>query len=171
MNYLIYDAAINGSYTLLMLQKHYTQYRCLLKGTKDEVLADVAPYIFLIDDAGEKLKDEIELSLKELISIESAQDIDVLTDHFKQFIYQNVNGRECYFRFWDARVLKKFLPLCTEVQLRMFFRPLSAIFMEDENGQEVICYTVQYSSLFTSKAIKNGVFPVPAAPAEAAVPT
>ena len=168
-NYLIYDAALNGTYTLLMLQKHYPKHRCLFKGTKDETLVDVAPHIFLIDDSGEKLKDEIELSLKELVTIESIQDIDTVKDHFKEFIYQDVNRRECFFRFWDPRVLKKFLPMCTEIQLKMFFRPVTALIMADENDSEVVRYTLQYSGLVAEKAVKAGLFPVFSALTDAVV--
>jgi hypothetical protein len=171
MNYLIYDSALNGTYTLMMLQKHYPNHQSLFKKTKDEMLNDVAPYLFLVDDNGEKLKEEIEISLKETMVVQSFQPLDILADHFREFIYQKVNGRVCYFRFWDARVLKKFLPMCTEMQLRLFFRPVSNIIMADEIPGEVLQYSVQYSKLYISKGLSKGMFPVIEAVADMAVTT
>jgi hypothetical protein len=158
MEYIIYDAALNGTYTLLILQKNYPKHRSLFKGTKDEILMDVAPYIFKIDeDFWKKMDSYSEISLKSTLGIDSRQDIDVLFEHFRDFVYQKIDGRECYFRFWDPRVLKKFFPSCTPTQLQMFFGPVQSFFMEDENPGYVLQYQYRQNKLHIEKQLAKEV--------------
>jgi hypothetical protein len=40
-------------------------------------------------------------------------------------------GRKCYFRYYDPRVLRAFLPTCTAEQLRQVFGPITRFDLED----------------------------------------
>lgn len=133
MSYFLYDAAVNGLYTLLYLQQNLPVHQCLFKGTKDETLIDVAPHLFKVKDEQVEWKNA-ELSLKEIVVIESSVELSILAQHLKQFIYQQFEGRECYFRFWDARVLKKFLTNCSRCQLRVFFGPIDSFTIRNEQS-------------------------------------
>ena len=133
MTFFLYDAALNGLYTLLFLQNKFPVHQCLFKGTKDETLVDVAPYIFGIENEVEKFND-LELSLNEIIFLESTASVEELAQHFRDFIYQKVEERECYFRFWDGRVLKKFLPTCTAIQLYLFFGPIDSFIVQENSN-------------------------------------
>lgn len=44
------------------------------------------------------------------------------------------DGNEMYFRYYDPRVLRVFLPTCEPVQLREFFGPIDAFIAEDGSG-------------------------------------
>jgi hypothetical protein len=121
MTYLIYDTALNGHYTLLLLQGRYPVSCCLFTGTKDGALFDVAPYLFQIDDSFYELDKLPMVSLEAIILVETDKDIKTLATHFREFIYRNVGGEEYYFRFWDGRVLKNYLPKCEPEQLYYFF--------------------------------------------------
>ncbi len=160
MNYIIYDTALNGLYTLTVLQQQYPVHQSLFKGTKDAALIDVAPFVFLLNDNGEKLNGNPELSFKAMLVVDSNYEIEIVADHFREFIYQKVNGRICYFRFWDARVLKKFLPGCTELQLRLFFKTVNNITLKDEDPGYVLQYRVEYSKLYLDKALAKEICPV-----------
>jgi hypothetical protein len=152
MHYIIYDAALNGLYSLLVLQRTYPHNISLFKGTKDETMVDVAPYLFLIDESFDDLeKNDPEFSLKNILHIESDQTVAVLQQHFKEFIYQKVDRRICYFRCWDPRVLKKFFPNCTDAQLRMFFAPVKKFYAADEDGK-IVEYTRDQYKLKTAMA-------------------
>jgi hypothetical protein len=122
MLYLLYDTALNSGYTLMLLKKHYEKNRSLFAGTKDAVLADCGPWLFEVDDRlWDKLDSEIGASNRYPVLLESAEDIDVVCVHLRQFIYQTIDGREYFFRFWDGRVLAKFLPGCDKKQVEDLF--------------------------------------------------
>src|SRR5882757_246936 len=102
MRYLIYDTALNGLTTLLVLQKYYEVNQSLFKGTKDEVLMDVAPWLLQVDDRlDENLGNETDVSMQFVFSLECPGDINMVSTHLKKFIYQTINGREYFFRFYD----------------------------------------------------------------------
>lgn len=131
MIYIIFDTALNGQYTLLLLQNAYTVNQSLFKGTKDEALSDVAPYIFQVDDKlFEKINGPI-VSLEAIVVLDSEQKINDLLAHFQQFIYEKINGRENYFRFWDARVLARFIPACNDKKLDDFFDGVNCFYTID----------------------------------------
>ena len=44
------------------------------------------------------------------------------------------DGRKCYFRYYDPRVLRAFLPTCTSDQLRQIFGPITRIDLEDSDS-------------------------------------
>jgi hypothetical protein len=62
-------------------------------------------------------------------------DIDGLRLHFKKLLWiKDESGKKLYFRFYDPRVLRLFLPSCTRQQREQLFGPVSLFLMEDENG-------------------------------------
>jgi hypothetical protein len=46
-------------------------------------------------------------------------------------------GNQLYFRFYDPRVLRMFLPTCTAEQRTEFLGPLGSILAEGEEGEEL----------------------------------
>lgn len=48
------------------------------------------------------------------------------------------DGRQALFRFYDPRVLRDYLPSCTNDELSQFFGPIGAIYLESERGQELL---------------------------------
>jgi len=63
-----------------------------------------------------------------------------LRRHFRRLLMvkRQRDGGELYFRFYDPRVLRVFLPTCSPEQLPQLFGPVSAFLMEDESGAEVL---------------------------------
>jgi hypothetical protein len=135
--YLLYDPALNGDYTMLILQQQYPIHRSLFAGTKDEGLDDVAPFIFQIDGQfGQKIVQRPLIELKASVFVYAAGPLEGVAAHFRPFIYQKLKGREFYFRFWDARVLIKFLPTCDKEQIRTFFENIDSLTMVEEMAAE-----------------------------------
>ena len=142
MKYLIYDTALNGLSTLLVLQKYYAVNQSLFKGTKDEVLMDVSPWLFRIDDRlDENLGNERDVAMQFVLSLDCPGDINMVSAHLKKFIYQAIEGREYFFRFYDSRVLGKFLPTCDRDQLIEFFGPVKYFISEGESAKEAIQFS------------------------------
>lgn len=131
MVYIIYDTALNGQYTLLQLQESYPVNDSLFAGSRDEALTDVAPYVIRIDaDFKTKLQGPL-ISLHQLIFVETEDSLTQVIQHFQPFIYKKREDKEYFFRFWDARVLSKFLSNESLLNPERFFGASKALLIED----------------------------------------
>ena len=162
--YLIYDPALNGAYTQLILQQQYPVHASLFAGTKDEGLDDVVPFIFQIDTQfAQKVAEKPVIELKAVTIVQAGGTLDAVNAHFRPFIYQKLKGREFYFRFWDARVLVKFLPTCDKEQIRTFFGDLESVIIADEEiPGSGIRYSHDYGRLQASQVPLSAIFGEPA---------
>lgn len=161
MVYILFDTALNGLYTLMILQKNYPENRSLFEGTKDKDLFDVAPYIFKVDEFFfEKIADPY-VSMEAMVAFEAESEMDVLVDHFHQFMYQKINGRENYFRFWDARVLARFLPACNDSRLNDFFEGISCYYRLENKDNSITKYFIKRGKLQTDILPMNKLFVLP----------
>ena len=53
--------------------------------------------------------------------------------HFRQFLMAKLpDGKQVYFRFYDPRVLRLYLPTCTPEEINQFFGPVKYYLTEDE---------------------------------------
>lgn len=50
------------------------------------------------------------------------------------------NKEKWLFRYYDPRVLRKFLPTCSAIEIDTFFGPLTDIMLEHENAKKLIHY-------------------------------
>ncbi|MEO6541850.1 MAG: DUF4123 domain-containing protein [Ferruginibacter sp.] len=158
MIYLLYDTALNGPYTLMLLQNAYPDNQSLFKGTKDEMLSDVAPYLFCVDEhLFEKVNDPAS-SMQALVVFESAERTAGLLMHFQQFIYQKINGQENYFRFWDARVLSRFLPACDDKKLLDLFDGITAFYCPDKKNERAEKHMIKRGKLQTMDSALSELF-------------
>ena len=59
--------------------------------------------------------------------------------HFRKFlIVKTEDGKELYFRFYDPRVLKIFLPTCEKDQMIEFFGPIERFIVEGDNRKDAL---------------------------------
>ena len=107
----------------------------LYKGTAQERYANIAPYLVAVDDA---LLDWMLTTLWAEpwgIFVRSDAPLEDLRTHFRKFLLvSGPNGEEWYFRFYDPRVLTKYLPTCTEAELEEFFGPVTAYGVTDPDA-------------------------------------
>ncbi len=62
-----------------------------------------------------------------------------LWEHLSQlFRVSDEDGSRFFFRFYDPRVLRVFLPTCTEKQTLDFFGPIRCLFMESEKSNQIL---------------------------------
>ena len=94
----------------------------LFQGTPEENYWDVAPYLFQVD---ESTLSWIHSSLNQEpwgVFAMSRAGIDDLRRHFRRFLLVELpDGERWYFRYYDPRILKVYLPACDETELRQFF--------------------------------------------------
>ena len=78
----------------------------------------------------------------------SEKDFAEVYSHFQQYItITTEEGEEMYFRFYDPRVAKVFLPSCPREDLQKFFGPVSCFLMEDEKSNIMQKYTITEEEL------------------------
>ncbi len=118
-----------------------SEHQCLYIGDSETVLGEVAPWLFdATHSPGFKQWLAEEAPGKNwTIIIQSQATLRELHHHFRQFLMVTTDeGKELYFRFYDPRVLRVFLPTCDAVQLQEFFGDLvDAYLMENEAGKMI----------------------------------
>jgi hypothetical protein len=138
--YAVLDAA-RDSHVLALLRESYAEYKSLYDGKSAETLADCAPY--LTQPATDPVL------LESLVTegwgkswgvyLTCGLPLDEVRKHLRKFLMVQVEERSMYFRYYDPRVLRMFLPTCTAVESREFFGPVDAYFVEGEDGNRMLC--------------------------------
>ena len=140
-----------GTYTILDAARDDKIYQklansdienlCLYRGNKAVELATVAPYLI-----GLKREDPFTQWLLNNgwgknwgIFLQSSASLKELHGHFRQFlmVYDEA-GTPLYFRFYDPRVLRVYLPTCNESELQMLFGPVNHFYVEGKEENQLI---------------------------------
>ena len=159
-NYILLDAARMQEETE-QAQERNPRYASLYKGRSEEDLAGVAPYLFTYREGsyfanwyGAKGWGHAWGLL-----IESPVSFDELYKHFRKFLLvKTEDGRELYFRFYDPRVLRTFLPSCDEQQLREFFGPVRYFICEEKDSGYALYFSLQHNILQIERIAQDAVF-------------
>jgi len=138
-NFLLLDAArLQGA--IYRAQELNPDHTCLYEGDSQRFLSAVAPWLFSIEAGTEFARwlAEHGSTLSWGVMLRCPEDSVKLYKHLRNYlIVESEDGREMYFRYYDPRVLRVFLPTCDAEQLRAFFGPIEAFVAEDANGQVV----------------------------------
>src|SRR5262249_36585829 len=126
---------------LQLLRASGEQYQSLYEGPKGEELAEFAPYLVSLPPGSQ---------LHQVLVREGGgerwgachtcpQPFKEVRGPFRRFLLvKNHDGRELYFRFYDPRVLRIFLPTCTPEETAQFFGPVSCFLLEAEDPQRLV---------------------------------
>lgn len=78
------------------------------------------------------------------VLLKSSLPMHELQQHFRKFLkVQTESGKSLFFRYYDPRVLRIFLPTCTGAQLHEFFgEGIEYFLVEDEDPAFAICFRV-----------------------------
>jgi hypothetical protein len=65
-------------------------------------------------------------------------------EHFRKFLLVKIDGNEgdFYFRFYDPRVLRAFLPTCAPDEAAEFFGPVRLFIAEDSEADRAVTFTL-----------------------------
>ncbi|GAB4002288.1 hypothetical protein GCM10028807_60630 [Spirosoma daeguense] len=149
-HYQILDAARIG-FKMQQVQELNLAFDSLYRGDSQELLAGIAPYLFQYE-----IGSEFDIALKENygdswgIGIISNVPMAALHKHFRKFLLvKDETGKELYFRFYDPRVLRVFLPSCDAIQLIEFFGPVQQFIVEDPEHQRMLLFEQKDGRLLT----------------------
>ncbi len=68
--------------------------------------------------------------------------------HFRHFLMVNMpDGGQVYFRFYDPRVLRVYLPMCTPEEIYQFFGPVGRFAAEDEKPESLLEFVRQETGM------------------------
>lgn len=155
MQYLFFDAAVNGYYALTLLKEAFQTWLPLMPA-EEKIAEDVAPFIFEADHG--QLSSFFQLNTvayREIVLFTSAAALQEVQTHFSQFVIQEIKGRPFYFRFWSASVFKKFIESCNAEQLKSFFGPVQRFVCPDEHASLSIAYSLDGDRLSVTRAESN----------------
>lgn len=160
IHYLLLDAARLGDH-LTTAQVLNSANLCLYKYKMEEELSEVAPFLFTFNETTDfgnwYLFNGWGASWGTLFT--SNNSFENCWKHFRKFLLvKTEDGQELYFRFYDPRVLRIFLPTCNQEQLLQFFGPIESFICEDEDPHYALVFYLENADLKIDRTTKEQVF-------------
>lgn len=134
-------AILDGAAIPTLLRKIYEyepKFYCLLWGWTDlpPKLVAAAPYLVELEKNSEFTQWVLSGYGQHWgIFALSRAELPTLRGHFREFLrVQDEQGRNLWFRFYDPRVLRVYLPSCNEEEKRTLFGPVLLYLVEDKKS-------------------------------------
>jgi len=143
--YAVLDAARDDRILSFILSSS-EQFQSLYEGEEGHELAFVAPYLVRLPPDSLLLEVLLRDGWGESWGVYLTCDEPFLAvrRHLRHFLLVKLDdGREVYFRFYDPRVLRVFLPTCTNGEAAEFFGPLESYLMETEDPEVLVRFAQQ----------------------------
>src|SRR5215469_13241544 len=138
--FAIVDSA-HGSQVMTLLKKGDVESTCLYEGKSAETLANYAPYLVILSRECNLMTDLVHSGWQKAWATYYVSSLSLadLRTHFRRFLLvEDPNGKQCYFRFYDPRVLRTFLPTLDGDEVRNFFGPVQFMVMEAERPENLL---------------------------------
>ena len=74
-----------------------------------------------------------------------------LKRHLRQFLMVERGGKRVYFRYYDPRVLRVYLPTCNAEELALLFGPVEAFLCEAKQPGTLLRFSVREGALVTAE--------------------
>ena len=161
--YAILDAAQHGD--IYRRVTSFKQWQCLYRGEIPIDLAKVAPYIVQLEADCPHTDWLLSHCNKSNWGIftKSASNIEAISQHFRSFLKVfDPAGAPLYFRFYDPRVFRTYLPSCTEKELLLWFRQIHTFYVDSEDGTALRSFTLHGQSGLQQQSIELQPAPPPA---------
>lgn len=138
--YAIMDAACDTR-VLALLTQSKDEHQSLYEGEEGEKLSQLAPYLVRLG------KDSLLLGSLVLegwgnswgVYLTCASEFQEVRRHLRRFFEAELaEGKQAYFRFYDPRVLRVFLPTCTVDQTNQFFGPVKYYLVEGGKPEKLL---------------------------------
>jgi pSer/pThr/pTyr-binding forkhead associated (FHA) protein len=141
--YTLLDAAREPSVLKVILESK-EQYQSLYEGAQGSQLAHFAPYLVRVPQKSSLLDTLVHQAWSKSWGVFLTCDM-VLKDlrtHFRHFLTVKLpDGQQVYFRYYDPRVLRLFLPTCLPEEINQFFGPVKQFLVEAEDPTTALHFT------------------------------
>ncbi|MCP5118071.1 MAG: DUF4123 domain-containing protein [bacterium] len=132
------------------LYRHEPDHECLYRGQLEPDMAEVAPYLVQLEQETEFTRWVIEQGWGNhwgIFALSSASLRD-LRQHFRRHVIAyDAEGQPAYFRYYDPRVLRAYLPTCDANELAALFGPVTSFLLEDEDPETMLIFRMSAGSL------------------------
>jgi Domain of unknown function (DUF4123)/FHA domain len=140
--YAILDAARDPLVLAILFQSDQ-EYQSLYEGPEGNKLSVVAPYLVRLPKDSPLLEVVVRASWGKSwgVFLTSDSPLADVRRHLRHFLMVKLpDGKQVYFRFYDPRVLRVYLPTCTVEETRAFFGPIKSVLMEEEKPEAALCF-------------------------------
>jgi hypothetical protein len=152
--YGVVDAARNVDLAYEAKLHFGKEIRSLFLPEVEKQLWDVAPYLVPIDPDSGYLKNWATCWGDSAgILLTTKADEATLYAHLRKiFVVEDEEKQEYFFRYYDPRVLRAFLPTCSPAQLEEFFSPIEEFTVEDDAGGTFVRFRREGGKLVVESA-------------------
>lgn len=141
--YAVLDGASVPNLQQLFID-HKVEHVCLYRGELEPDMAEVAPYLAHLPADSAFTRQFLEEGWNHhwgVLAL-SKSDLRVLRTHFRKFLMvYDPDGKPLYFRYYDPRVLRIYLPTCNAEELKTVFGPVEAFVLEGETPKVSLRFT------------------------------
>lgn len=117
---------------------------CLYSANPTSAMATVAPYLVALDPKAPFTRQLLSVGWGDAwgIFVRTPVEIERVRRHFKRFLRARTeDGQTVVFRYYDPRVLRVYLPTCTEDELLQLFGFATDIVMEGETPDQLLAFS------------------------------
>ena len=136
--YAILDGARNDLLLPALYADNAPRWRCLMPGELEPDMAYVAPYLVELDQSSAFTRRLLAEGWGQNwgVFLASEAGLPALWRHVRtQFNVYGPQMEPLYFRYYDPRVLRGYLPTCSPRQLAEFFGPVGFFLAEGEEAE------------------------------------
>ncbi|MBU2550298.1 MAG: DUF4123 domain-containing protein [Proteobacteria bacterium] len=115
----------------------------LYRGLPEEPLSDAAPYLVRLEAGSEITTWLLEQGWGRAwgVFLVARTGRESLRAHLSGLVsVETEEGEELYFRFYDPRVLRTYLTVCTEAEIDRVLGPVLSVMFESEDGRALLCH-------------------------------
>jgi hypothetical protein len=141
--YALLDASREPSVLKVILESK-EEHQSLYAGPQGAQLAHFAPYLIRVPQESALLDTLVQQAWSKSwgVFVTCDQPLKDLRTHFRHFLTVKLpDGQQVYFRYYDPRVLRLFLPTCLPEETAQFFGPVKHFLMEAEDPKLALHFT------------------------------
>jgi hypothetical protein len=141
--YALLDASREPSVLKVILESK-EEHQSLYEGPQGAQLAHFAPYLIRVPQKSPLLDALVQQAWSKSwgVFVTSDTPFKDLRTHFRHFLTVKLpDGQQVYFRYYDPRVLRLFLPTCLPEEATQFFGPVKHFLVEAEAPNLVLHFT------------------------------
>jgi hypothetical protein len=129
-----------------VLWEQRPEHACLYRGTLESDMARVAPYLVRLEYGSPFTDWVLGQGWGNHWGILALTPADVtlrgMRQHFRKFLMVlDPQGERMYFRYYDPRVLRVYLPTCNTEEMGIFFGPIRSYMLEDDDAAVLLKLT------------------------------